>query len=487
MAFCRLSDEFFKDGKTTLENNFILEFLPTLNEKALRIYLYGVFLCQNGNSENPYEEISISTFAKKLELEEYDVTEYLYKLQELNLVTIITTEPFEVVFNSMKTATKYLAKYDVNKYKSFNTNAQKHLTRQIEINEFKQYYDLIEYYNLEQEAVVRIIEYCVNKKDDKVSANYILSILRNWAREGLKTLEDVELTIRNELLYSEDIKLVLATLGVKRACTMEEQTMFLDWKTNLGFELDAIMHVAKLVKKKKGNIFKLDALLNKCYELNKFSVKEIDDYFAMEEEYFKIAKAVCRNLGVHYDNLSIVVETYVSNWCNLGYDYAALNKLSLYCFTSSIKNLQGLDSIVNKIYKLGIITAEAIDIYINELNCFDDAIEEIISALGLGRHVNKFDREYYNTWINNWHTTKEVLDYAVSISKDKMQPMQFLNRVLSIYHNKGITTVEAAQNEKLDFESAYKKQSKKPTIEKQEYTKDQLNSLFDNINEVELW
>ena len=65
--------------------------------------------------------------------------------------------------------------------------------------------------------------------------------------------------------------------------------------------------------------------------------------------------------------------------------------------------------------------------------------------------------------------------------------MQFLNRVLSIYHIKNITTVEQAKKEKLDFENTYKQKSNNPKqIEKHDYTKEQLSSLFDTITEVEL-
>ena len=49
-----------------------------------------------------------------------------------------------------------------------------------------------------------------------------------------------------------------------------------------------------------------------------------------------------------------------------------------------------------------------------------------------------------------------------------------------------ITTVEAAKQEHFDFESSYKKQTKPNSIEKHDYTKGQLSSLFDTINEVEL-
>lgn len=480
MSFCKLSSEFNNLGRTEIDNNFIIEFLPNINPLALKVYVYGLYLCQNGIDH------SISDFENTFNLSSDDVISLFKSLEELNLVDCIEIDPIEIRYLPVKHSSLHLKKYDVKKFKTFNVKAQNLLKRQIDINEFNNYYYQIEKHNLEEDAVVRTIEYCANKKGDTVSANYILTVLRNWAFEGLKTLEDVEMRINNEERYNEDIQLVLSTLGIKRTCSLEEKSMFLDWTTGLGFNLDTIIHLAKITKKKKGNFIKLNGLINKCYELNKFSTKEIDDYFAMEEEYYNIAKAICRNLGVYYDNLSIVVETYVSNWCNLGFDQTALNTLAKYCFTSGIKNLQGLDSIINKIFKLGIVTAEAIDIYINELNCFDSEIEEIISAFGLARNVNKFDRAFYNTWINDWKLPKEVINYAVTISKDKMLPMQFLNRVLSTYHNKGITTLEQAKAEQIDFETSYKKSSK-PSVEKHEYTKGQLSSLFDTVNEVELW
>lgn len=481
MAFCKLSSEFNNNSFTQIENNFIKEFLPNINPLALKVYLYGLYLCQNGIDH------TIEDFEKTFNLSEDDIVSLFKCLEELNLVDCLELNPIEIRYLPVKNSSMYLKKYDVNKFKTFNAKSQNLLKRQIDINEYNQYYYQIEKNHLDEDMVVKCIEYCVAKKGDSVSANYILTVLRNWAMEGIKTEEEADARIVMEERYSDDIKLILTTLGVKRACTLEEKTMFLDWTTNLEFGLDALIHLAKITKSKKGNMAKLNALVNRCYELGKFSAKEIDDYFSMEEEYYNIAKTVCRNLGLHYDNLSIVVETFISKWCNLGYDLDALSKLSLYCLKSDIRSLQGLDNTVNKMFKLGVITAEAIDIYLKEQNCFDDKIEEIIKSFGLNRNVNRYDRSYYNTWINDWNTPTDVLNYAIDLSKDKLQPMQFLNRVLSIYHIKNITTVEQAKKEKLDFENTYKQKSNNPKqIEKHDYTKEQLSSLFDTITEVEL-
>lgn len=480
MSFCKLSSEFNNNSFTQIENSFIKEFLPNINPLALKVYMYGLYLCQNGI------EHTITDFVETFNLSEDDVVSLFKSLEELNLVDCIDIDPIEIRYLPTKNSSMYLKKFDVNKYKTFNAKSQELLKRLIDINEYNQYYYQIEKNHLDEDMVVKCIEYCVSKKGDKVSANYIMTVLRNWATDGIKTEEEADARIVMEEHYNDDIKLVMIALGLKRNCTLDEKSMFLDWNNNLGFKTDALIHLAKITKSKKGTFARLNALVNKCYELNKFSVKEIDEFFSMEDQYYDIAKTVCHNLGIKYDSLNIVVETFITKWCDLGYDKSALEKLSKYCFLSNIRTLTGLDNIVNKYFNLGIITADAIDIYLKEQNCFDEKIKEIIDTFGLNRNVNKFDRSFYNTWINNWNTPSQLIDYAVELSKDKLQPMNFLNRVLSIYHNKGITTIDEAKKEKLDFENTYKQKSTKNQIEQHEYTKDQLSNLFDQITEVEL-
>ena len=79
----------------------------------------------------------------------------------------------------------------------------------------------------------------------------------------------------------------------------------------------------------------------------------------------------------------------------------------------------------------------------------------------------------------------DVIDYAISVSADKYMPMQYLHKVLTSYHNSGITTVEAASKVKtFEQNTTSTKPSKK--AEARDYSQKELNSLFDNITEVEL-
>ena len=64
-------------------------------------------------------------------------------------------------------------------------------------------------------------------------------------------------------------------------------------------------------------------------------------------------------------------------------------------------------------------------------------------------------------------------------------PMQYLHRILSQYHSGNVKTVDDAKKIKTnDFNSKPSTPSKK--VESRDYSQKELNSLFDNITEVEL-
>ena len=57
MSFCTFSKENSKLGKTFIDNQFVVNFLPDAPADAVKVYLYGLYLCQN--SENLTSDVSI--------------------------------------------------------------------------------------------------------------------------------------------------------------------------------------------------------------------------------------------------------------------------------------------------------------------------------------------------------------------------------------------------------------------------------------------
>ena len=227
----------------------------------------------------------------------------------------------------------------------------------------------------------------------------------------------------------------------------------------------------------------------KCYNSKLDSVQEIDVFFDMRERMYQIAKSVVKNLGLWYEDLTTVVDTYVSSWLQLGFDEDALLKLSNYAFKTSIRTLEGFNNQVNNMFKVGVLSSESLDKYLEEIVKNDEVIANILNKLDIARTVNSTDRTFYKTWLFDWKLNEEIIEYAVEQSKGKYMPMQYLNKILSEYHMAGINSVEDAKNYSIKQTSVAKSGTTKTSskdAEKRQYSKKELDSLFDNIYEVEI-
>lgn len=478
MAFCEYSSEVVSRNSISIDNIFITDFLPNANGDYVKVYLYGLYLCSSSKDN------SIEMFEKNLKLSRNDVISIFYYWQEVGLVQVIDASELIIRYLPTKNALQKMKKYNVDKYSAFNISAQELIgSKMLTPREFEDFYYLIENLGQEKEAVLKIIDYCVKQKGKNVSVNYITTVAKNWAYDGVKSSEDVDARILGQERISGDITLLLKAMGIRRQATQDEFNFYLEWTKSYEIANDILIAIAK---KSKVKYFKsLNDLVVKCYSLKLESVKEINDYFDAREDMLRLSKNVVKNMGLYYGDLDIVMDTYVAEWLRLGFEEEAILKLSNYAFKSSIRSLDGLNNQMLNMYKLGILTSEAIDNYLEDIVRNDTAIAKILQALGIIRNVNSSDRMFYKTWIYDWKITEDLLEYATSKASGKYMPMQYLNNLLSTYHNQNITSVEEAKKLVVSMPNSNDTKSGKEAT-KREYTKEELVGLFDNITEIEI-
>jgi len=89
------------------------------------------------------------------------------------------------------------------------------------------------------------------------------------------------------------------------------------------------------------------------------------------------------------------------------------------------------------------------------------------------------DRSFYSTWTESWGFADDVILYAASLSKDKANAMQYLNKILSNWNTQGVKTLELAQKTKVE-------NNENQTFIHNQYSKEQIKSLISNLDEVEV-
>lgn len=485
MAFCSYSTQLIVENKTTVDNLFISSYMPYASGECVKVYLYGLLLCNDSlESRNTLEE-----FSKALNLPVQDIESAFLYWQEQGLVQILDTIPKQIKYLPVKNANIKLSKLKDDKYSSFNLQAQEIITeRMIMPNEYYEYYVTIESLHIEQTAMLMIMKYCTDLKGGNVGYPYILTVAKNWAREGYTTAEKINEKLIDYEKTNEELALILKAMQIKRKLDPSERDLYAKWQ-NMGFDTGTIIFVVKQQKKLKNsvNFAYLDVLLEKYYSMKLFTSLEIDEYEKQKQQLFGLAKTICKNLGLYYANVEPVVETYIVNWKNLGYDDITLETISNYCFKSSIRTLEYMNIQIQKFYKLGIVSVDSLNEYLNQIIMQDDEIKQIIEKLGQTRNVNNFDRECYDNWKNNWQMPTELIYFATTYANGKPQPMKYMNKILSTWHTKNITNIEDAKKCEDTPETTKQTQNKtQKDYKERSYTKEEISSLFTSLEEIDI-
>ena len=109
---CSYSKEFSRSSFTDVENAFIYEYLPSSPGEAVKVYLYGLFLCQNPEHDQELEKI-----AQNLKMSTHDVVDCFKYWEEFGILSVVSENPFTVQYLPVRGATSTKPrKYKAEKY-----------------------------------------------------------------------------------------------------------------------------------------------------------------------------------------------------------------------------------------------------------------------------------------------------------------------------------------------------------------------------------
>ena len=473
----KLSREIIENEKLRIDNAFVTDFMPFAPENYVKVYLYGLKLACFGGVGDIETEI-----AGKLNLEPGLVSEAFSYWANEGLVNILSTSPVAVEYLAVNKGTLALRKFSKTKYKDFNDQLHAMLpSRNILPNEYNEYYSIMEAMHIEPEAMLAIIAYCIRLKGQDVGYPYILAVARNLARQGCLTYDRVNEQLSEFDLYDKDVAAVLHSLGSKKAPAIEDKRMFAKWTKTLGFPTETVVQVAKSVK--RGGMDRLDALLVKYYENHLFSMAEIDEFNRNRDRLYSLTKEINKRIGVYYEQLDFIIETYVTRWLGYGFTDETLLTIAEYCFRCNIRTLEGYNATVEKFYKQGLITADDIGEFLGEAVRRDADIREALEKAGVTRPVTSRDRDSYRTWTYSWKMNRDVVLYAASLAAGNASPVSYMNAILGGWHNAGVTSLEGAKKFGATRASAARETA--ATVTKT-YTSEQLNAMFDSLSNEDL-
>ena len=477
MSLAKFSSDFLIESFTLVDNLFINEHLPHCSEKQLKVYLYGLYMCSMPERMNSLDEMCAT-----LGVTEAELLAIYTDFEDAGLCRVVSKNPLEVAYCSLKRAMQPPKKYKSEKWNDFNRELQELFhERMLTPNEYNEYYAFLDSVKMDRDAMLMIARYCIELKGESVRYPYILTVARNWANEGVRTVADVENKLNEYEAQSEDMRAVLAALGRKGGAELEEKQMLTKWTRSWGFTLPAVLEAAKSLKGGK-SFRKLDSRLDEFYRMSVFTAEDMRDYNARRDHLTDLAVRINKTIGVFYGSVDHILEVYTSPWLEKGFSEEALLTVAHYCFLSGIRTLEGMNGVVDKFYSQGLLTVDAINAFIGEQVEQDERIKKIVEATGRERGVTASDRNYYRTWSAAWGFADDVILYAAELSAGRSYPVSAINRLLSEWKAQGVSSLEDA---KRVGNTPSPRPSSSKNFEERDYTDEQIKSVMINIDDLE--
>ena len=85
MSFAKFSSDYLLETFTLVDNLFINEYLPSCDEKQIKAYLYGLYLCSN-----PAKDNSVDALCAKLDMTENELFAIYSDFEDDGLIKIIS-------------------------------------------------------------------------------------------------------------------------------------------------------------------------------------------------------------------------------------------------------------------------------------------------------------------------------------------------------------------------------------------------------------
>ncbi len=480
MPFSALSKDALINNSTIVDNMFITGFMPNADEIAIKVYLYGLVQCTNKmQSNNTLDSVSLA-----LGVERNQIITAIKYWEDIGAVRITSENPFEFEYIPLKTIASKPRKYNRDKYTEFISQIENMiLSHTLTPNELIKYVEVVEDYKISTEAMVLIAKYCVDSKGQNIHTNYILAVAKAWANEGIRTIEQVESKLKEMEAQTENMRMVFLALGLKSTPDFEDKQYFIKWTTSWGYDLESVLYTAKLCKK-RGGIKKLDSMLDGFYKLGLFTLADIQK----QSEYIEFARNLAINInktiGVYYENIDTVVEQYITDWLEKGYDAKGLKLIATYCFKRNIKTLEGMHHLLNRLYENGVVSTQSLQNYFEKLQQTDVKIKNILHTIGTTRMITNTDRDYYNTWSNIWGMDDEIIDYAAKKSCGKSLSFAYLNSLLATFKENGVKSVEECEKISINPSKIDTNSTNSQIInDKHIYSKEELDNLFNKEDE----
>ena len=252
--------------KTSVENLFLHEFLPTAPGEYVKVYLFGLMYAQSNM------DLDVAKLARIMKLSEEDILEAwgywakkgLLKLSHSNNNTEYQIEYVSLIENLYSKANKVETSATVSSQQTIQSSDDKEdpvarvvnmeikaifakyetLTgRMLSAEDARKIGSTINTYNILPDIMSYAVDYCAAEERDSI--NQIIRTAINWAKEGCKNLAEVKEYIDKHSKRNSYYNVVFREMGFNRLPNPPDREMMDRWFDEMGYSIKEVLDACR--------------------------------------------------------------------------------------------------------------------------------------------------------------------------------------------------------------------------------------------------
>lgn len=430
---------------TPVENQFILEDMPTAKGDHVKVYLYGLMQCHH-----PQEEMSLTEISRDLNMTEEEVLAAFRHWERKGLVQRVSDKPpaFRYVSATQRLVMGGAVQSDP-AYEAFAESVYAVFggERRLHGKEISLCYEWVEELGLPPEVVIMLLKHMMSLRGKNFSITAAQKLALLLAEEKAVTIDDAEMVLGREKAVWDGSRRVLRRLGKRREPSEDEMSLYLKWLRDWGYSADAIEAACAETTKGEPTFAYLDGILRGMKERRgraMTSGSQVEKSLEEEKERVRPLKELLRAMNIREVSVNASTLGVYDDFRKIYPEDEIILLAGRECAKYGGK-LESVGMMLNRWKRSGVTTSQEAEAYMRRFDAQNELIGRLYAVLGKPAKTSDANRALVQKWQEELGFSEDFIVFCAAFAdKAEHQPMAYLGKKLEDYAARGIRTEEAA-------------------------------------------
>ncbi len=448
----KFNGKFIMFGTTPVDNQFLLEYMPTATGEQLRVYLYGLMACYH-----PQEGMSIEQMSHDLDLSREEILRAYRHWERMGLVERTGDNPLSFCYVHVNQAV-FTGESQNNDwaYERFTDAVYAVFGNDYHIHgqTLVRYYEWVEELGLPQEVVLMLIRHMISIRGKSFSFASAERLAVELSEQHVKTIEDAEVALSRNRRNLEGSRHVIRRFNLRREPTEEEIKLYGKWTDEWGFSDAAILEACKDTTASMTPSFKyLDGILRNQIRHGSASAGDaqaVAQERAEKEKKADLLKEIIRTLGgrqaVVNDGTLAVLDSMLAL-----YPQEVLLLAAQECSVQRDPHLEDVMRMLESWKKKGMEGPDEIRQYVQQFHQERNVLATLREILGREIRYGEAQRRVVHRWQTQYGMSEEMIFHCAEFAREADKPLGYLDQILKDCFEKGIRDTASADMNRKDW------------------------------------